>query len=943
MNAHIAGYNDGLAPAWFGVDADLETASPAQLKWPRRNRALQPFARRSVCFVVAEAREFLTLHDQRVGVGKQARSVERSRRACVKQQLERLARRGFERAEQPLVDRRICAGDAQIDFGAGRESVQSPSNRGFRTVGAVGGQALHHQVVVAKLDDRAHIFELIGELFERARSFVEHERSRRLQRARLASGGWRTTIDVRVDVNRPRGDVEIREDLGRRARKLQRVGIAFFALGRAEVADRQRKRERSDLRSGGDPGIAVIPFKGGQERLGNGHAELALERDGQHAGVRRVGAEFAGDMFEANLVLFKNQSSRAQSHARRGLEVDGLAVGESTPRIVERVATERVGGNVHGNTLEVDERGGCDVGAVGEFRLGNAALETKPAGPGAHGDRRDGELAAVDHKVVDLDRSSVGHAVERAGDVGDGETALGVGAAKQREIQRRRAARRSCQCCAKAEVTEFAVTVVGHNAVLEDEILDGDFGRPLRTRRRTRGFGGRSEGEQRKFARPVRRLRKPKLNTIGLHRANFEFADEKRKQREVAADAIGVNEFARNVVPAARANSKVLHIDRVDAGEGDARCRHIATDRLSHSGKNDAGESRGAGEVDEPRECCEPEEHAEAQPPSSPPTPTLGGQRVVAQSWVGLGGVLRVGHRVGILRESVAALTLAYDRRFQSSVAGFRGRASLFQAMHHSNFAVGPHGTALVTGASHRVGRAVAVELARQGMGLVLTYFSRAAECAQTAQIAKDQARACGHEISTRVDQLDLSDVKAATAYAQELRGACAGGALDCIVHNASSYHATPFDSIDADAVESMNRIEVVSPLLITKGLREELARSRLGGVGGAVVFFSDIHALGRARVGFAGYLLAKASVQTLARQLAVELAPKVRVHCVAPGVVMWPEDFSEEGKRAILARTPLGRAGTPEEVARLVRFLVMEATYLTGSTIAIDGGRALR
>jgi pteridine reductase len=83
--------------------------------------------------------------------------------------------------------------------------------------------------------------------------------------------------------------------------------------------------------------------------------------------------------------------------------------------------------------------------------------------------------------------------------------------------------------------------------------------------------------------------------------------------------------------------------------------------------------------------------------------------------------------------------------------------------------------------------------------------------------------------------------------------------------------------------------------------------------------------------------------VQTLARQLAVELAPKVRVHCVAPGVVMWPEDFSEEGKRAILERTPLGRAGTPEEVARLVRFLVMEATYLTGSTIAIDGGRALR
>jgi pteridine reductase len=57
----------------------------------------------------------------------------------------------------------------------------------------------------------------------------------------------------------------------------------------------------------------------------------------------------------------------------------------------------------------------------------------------------------------------------------------------------------------------------------------------------------------------------------------------------------------------------------------------------------------------------------------------------------------------------------------------------------------------------------------------------------------------------------------------------------------------------------------------------------------------------------------------------------------------MWPPDFPDETKRVILARTPLGRAGTPEEAARLVRFLVLEATFSTGDTIAIDGGRALR
>ena len=261
-------------------------------------------------------------------------------------------------------------------------------------------------------------------------------------------------------------------------------------------------------------------------------------------------------------------------------------------------------------------------------------------------------------------------------------------------------------------------------------------------------------------------------------------------------------------------------------------------------------------------------------------------------------------------------------------------------------FPTGPRGTVLVTGASHRVGRAIALELARSGFGLALTYRSREAECHATARSCEEVARAAGHAVRTSVSSLDLGDSGGVVAFAESIRARAGGRAIDAIVHNASVYEGTDLVGCDAaslaHAVESAHRVEVTSPLVLTHALRAELARSSLAG-GGAVVLFSDIHALGRARAGFTPYMLAKAAVATLARQLAVELAPAVRVHCVAPGVVLWPEGFPEDTRRAILERTPLARAGTPDEAAKLVRFLITEASYSTGDVVTIDGGRGLR
>lgn len=249
-----------------------------------------------------------------------------------------------------------------------------------------------------------------------------------------------------------------------------------------------------------------------------------------------------------------------------------------------------------------------------------------------------------------------------------------------------------------------------------------------------------------------------------------------------------------------------------------------------------------------------------------------------------------------------------------------------------------PLGRALVTGASRRVGRAVAVELARSGLDLALTYRSDREGCEETARRVSDAAREAGYLITPTIAHLDLADISAVVRLQESL----AGLDFDAIIHNASVYRATPLEALTSADLEEMYRVEVVAPVLLTKALAGTLGRSSLSG-GGSVVFFSDIHALGRARPGFAAYLIAKSAARSAAEVLAVELAPTVRVHCIAPGVVDWPEGFEEAAKAPILARTPLARAGTPDETARLVRFLVLEASYLTGCTIRIDGGRALR
>lgn len=237
--------------------------------------------------------------------------------------------------------------------------------------------------------------------------------------------------------------------------------------------------------------------------------------------------------------------------------------------------------------------------------------------------------------------------------------------------------------------------------------------------------------------------------------------------------------------------------------------------------------------------------------------------------------------------------------------------------------------TALVTGAAKRVGRAIALELHAAGANLVVHYR----EAAFDAQALVDgmNAERTGSAICL---QADLLDGKACSTLVEE--SAAHFGQLDALVNNASSFFATPLGSIDESDWLDLVGSNLKAPLFLTQAAAPYLRKMR-----GAVVNITDIHAE-RPLAGYPLYCAAKAGLLGLTRALAIELAPEVRVNAVAPGPILWPDDavFDAEARQHIVDHTLLKRAGSPQDIARAVRFLFNDAAYVTGQVLNVDGGR---
>lgn len=237
----------------------------------------------------------------------------------------------------------------------------------------------------------------------------------------------------------------------------------------------------------------------------------------------------------------------------------------------------------------------------------------------------------------------------------------------------------------------------------------------------------------------------------------------------------------------------------------------------------------------------------------------------------------------------------------------------------------------LVTGAARRVGAEIARNLHAAGARVAL-HYRRSADEAEALAEALNALR----PDSAFTVRGDLARFGAAEEIAAQVLDR--GDGLDGLVNNASSFFPTPVGSIDRAAWDELVGSNLMGPLFLSQALAPALRAS-----GGAIVYIVDIHAE-RPLTGYTVYNVAKGGLATLTRALAIDLAPEVRVNGVAPGPIDWPEDdqFPAAERERIIAHTLLKRAGSPADIARTVRFLILDAPYVTGQIIAVDGGRSV-
>ena len=238
----------------------------------------------------------------------------------------------------------------------------------------------------------------------------------------------------------------------------------------------------------------------------------------------------------------------------------------------------------------------------------------------------------------------------------------------------------------------------------------------------------------------------------------------------------------------------------------------------------------------------------------------------------------------------------------------------------------------LITGGAKRVGAAISRELHSHGANLMIHYNK-----------SQDEARALQAELnlqranSVAIIQGDLLNTAALPNLIYET--ITHFGRMDGLINNASTYFPTELGNINEDNWQNLMGSNLKAPMFMAQSAAHELRKNH-----GNIINITDMH-IERPKKGYIVYSVAKAGLVTLTKSLAHELSPEVRVNAVAPGPVQWPENnpqFDEVYRQRVINQTLLKRIGSPEDIAKAVKFLIADAPFVTGHILAVDGGRSL-
>jgi pteridine reductase len=237
---------------------------------------------------------------------------------------------------------------------------------------------------------------------------------------------------------------------------------------------------------------------------------------------------------------------------------------------------------------------------------------------------------------------------------------------------------------------------------------------------------------------------------------------------------------------------------------------------------------------------------------------------------------------------------------------------------------------ALVTGAAHRVGRILALALARQGYAILLHYHASAEKASATAE----EIRALGVPVHLLQADLATDEGLAGLFSSMDTQLSAPGRSLKVLVNSAAVMTRGEVRSLSPADWDATFALNLRAPFLLAQGAAERMVE------GSMIVNVTDAGA-GKSWMGFPAYTVSKAALESLTRLQARAYAPRIRVNAIAPGLVLPSSQIPAEEWDRLVKRLPLGRPASAQEIAGALEYLLANKS-VTGQTIVVDGGYSL-
>ncbi len=234
----------------------------------------------------------------------------------------------------------------------------------------------------------------------------------------------------------------------------------------------------------------------------------------------------------------------------------------------------------------------------------------------------------------------------------------------------------------------------------------------------------------------------------------------------------------------------------------------------------------------------------------------------------------------------------------------------------------------LITGAATRVGKEVALYFARKGAHIAFSYY----EDAEPWQETKQEIEALG--VNCFVKKVEIRNRAEINAFVKEAKETL--GKIDILINNASVWLRKPFLNISEEEWDLALDVNLKGPFLVSQAVAPFMLEHGQG----VIINITDLSAF-QVWNDNAHHASSKAGLVALTKSMAYELAPKIRVNAIAPGTVLLPPDPPPAKVEWAIENSLLKRVGSPQDVAKLIEFLV-ENEFATGSVYFIDGGRSL-